>query len=208
MQWMGIWVHPYSVTPVQVGGVFSGFWGRPEPEWWCNAMVEAQTPRGVYSTSIWYACKVFQHLDMLLMGIWVHPHSECLWRSGVDFWDNFGVDLSLSDDVMPWLRLKPPVERNPHPYDMYKVFKHLDMLWYMGPPSQCMPVQVVGDEFSGFWGRPETWARVMMQCHGWGVYRKIRVWSRPSDVDMSWLRLQDYLECILPPIYTCRSPDS
>ncbi len=76
---------------------------------------EAQTPRGVYSTSICYVCIVFKHLDMLLMGIWVHPHSVCLWRSGVDFWDNFGVDLSLRDDVMPRLRLKPPVEHNPHP---------------------------------------------------------------------------------------------
>ncbi len=37
------------------------------------------------------------------------------------YWD-FGVDLSLSlsdDDVMSWLRLKPPVECNPHPYGMY-----------------------------------------------------------------------------------------
>ena len=31
--------------------------------------------------------------------------------------------------VMPWLRLKPPVECISHPYDMYKVFSHLDMLW-------------------------------------------------------------------------------
>ncbi len=38
-------------------------------------MVEAQTPHRVHFTSIWYAWKVFQHLDMLLMGIWVHPYS-------------------------------------------------------------------------------------------------------------------------------------
>ncbi len=31
---MGIWVHPYSVMPVQVGGGFLvlGFWDRSEPE--------------------------------------------------------------------------------------------------------------------------------------------------------------------------------
>ena len=46
---------------------------------------------------------------------------------GVDFQD-FGVDLSLSDDVVQWLRLKPPVECNPHPYDMCSLFKQLDML--------------------------------------------------------------------------------
>ena len=49
-----------------------------------------------YGPSHWYACSG---------GGWI-------------FWD-FGVDLSLSDDVVPWLRLKPPVECNPHPYHMY-----------------------------------------------------------------------------------------
>jgi hypothetical protein len=29
---MGIWVHPHTGMPVEVGGEFSGFWGRPEPE--------------------------------------------------------------------------------------------------------------------------------------------------------------------------------
>ncbi len=49
----------------------------------------------------------------------------------------FGVDLSPSDDVMAWLRLKPPVECIPHPYDMYA--KYLGTLTcfdgHMGPPS-------------------------------------------------------------------------
>jgi len=39
----------------------------------------------------------------------------------VDFWD-FGVDLSLSDDEMSWLRLKPLLECIPHPYDMVWFF--------------------------------------------------------------------------------------
>ena len=66
-------------------------------------------------------CIVFKHLDMLLMGNGSTLTLVCLWRSGVTF-HNFGVAVSLSDDVMPWLRLKPPVDRNPHPYDMYKVY--------------------------------------------------------------------------------------
>ena len=40
-----------------------------------------------------------------------------------------GVDLSLSDDVISWLRLKPP--HGVHSIsilDLYKVFYHLDML--------------------------------------------------------------------------------
>ena len=31
---------------------------------------------------------------------------------------DIGVDLSLGDVAMSWLRLKPPVECIPHPYDM------------------------------------------------------------------------------------------
>ena len=38
-------------------------------------------------------------------------------RSEVDLGD-LGVDLSRSDDAMPWLRLKHPLECIPHPYDM------------------------------------------------------------------------------------------
>ncbi len=59
MLWMGIWVHPYSVFPVQVGGGFLGNWGRPEPEWCCNAMVEATNPYGLHPTSILDVYKVF-----------------------------------------------------------------------------------------------------------------------------------------------------
>ena len=62
---------------------------------------------------------MFKHLDMLLMGIWVHPHTGLPVEVRGGFWDDFGVDLSLIDDAMPWLRLKHPVECNPHPYDMY-----------------------------------------------------------------------------------------
>jgi len=32
MLWMGIWVHPYTVTPVQVRGGFKDEWGRAEPQ--------------------------------------------------------------------------------------------------------------------------------------------------------------------------------
>ena len=48
----GIWEHPYTVTPVQVGGGFSGFWDRPEPKWCCNVMVEATTGIRLDPTSI------------------------------------------------------------------------------------------------------------------------------------------------------------
>jgi hypothetical protein len=38
-------------------------------------MLEAPKPLGVHPTSISYVYKVFYHLDMLWMGIWVHPYT-------------------------------------------------------------------------------------------------------------------------------------
>jgi hypothetical protein len=72
---MGIWVCPYTVTPVQVGSGFEENWGRAEPEFCCNVMVKAPNLLGVHPTSMSYVYKVFQQLDMLWMGIWVHPYT-------------------------------------------------------------------------------------------------------------------------------------
>jgi hypothetical protein len=38
-------------------------------------MVEALNPLGVHPTSMSYVYTVFQHLDMLWMGIWVYPYT-------------------------------------------------------------------------------------------------------------------------------------
>jgi hypothetical protein len=38
-------------------------------------MVEAPNPLGVHPLSISYVYTVFQHLDMLWMGIWVRPYT-------------------------------------------------------------------------------------------------------------------------------------
>jgi hypothetical protein len=38
-------------------------------------MVEATNPLGVHPTSMSYVYKVFDHLDMLWMGIWVLPYT-------------------------------------------------------------------------------------------------------------------------------------
>jgi hypothetical protein len=38
-------------------------------------MAEAPNPLGVHPTSMSYVYKVFQHLDMPWMGIWVYPYT-------------------------------------------------------------------------------------------------------------------------------------
>ena len=179
MQWMAIWVHPQANIPLAVGILLAkmGFW--LVFLLFC-LLIGPPNPRRMHPTSISYVCKCFSTLiccgwaygsTLRLIYLWrwafyqlisvfggysccfvcwsalqtpldcisqsLHMYAKCFstleccgWaygstlnvlrqcRSGVDFQD-FGVELSLSDDVMPWLRLKPPVECIPHPYDMY-----------------------------------------------------------------------------------------
>jgi hypothetical protein len=57
------------------GGEFLENWGMAEPKWYCGAMVEAANSFRLHPTSILYVYKVFLHLDMLWMDIWVHPYT-------------------------------------------------------------------------------------------------------------------------------------
>jgi hypothetical protein len=75
MLWMGIWLHPYTVMPVQVGVDFQKNWGMSKSEWCCGVMVEAANPHWLHPTTMAYICIVFEHLEMLWMGMLVHPYS-------------------------------------------------------------------------------------------------------------------------------------
>jgi len=50
--------------------------GMAEPVWCYGVMVEAENPHRMHPTSILDVYKVFLHLEMLWMGIWVHPYSH------------------------------------------------------------------------------------------------------------------------------------
>ena len=56
---------------------FKENWGGVEPKQCCNVMVEAANLHRLHPTSMSYAYvyTVFQHLDMLGMGIWVYPYT-------------------------------------------------------------------------------------------------------------------------------------
>ncbi len=64
--------------------------------------------------------KMLYHLDMLWIGIWVHPYTVMPVQLGGEFLEN-RVWWSLSDDVMLWLRLQTPVHCIPQPYHMHKM---------------------------------------------------------------------------------------
>ena len=48
-------------------------------------MIEAPNPHEVHPTSISYVYKVVYHLDMLWMGIWLHPYTVTLVQVRMDF---------------------------------------------------------------------------------------------------------------------------
>ena len=72
----GIWVHPYSRITCAGGGGFQEKWGMAEPVWCCGVMFEAVNPHCLQPTSTFNVYKVFEHLKMLQMGIWVYSYSR------------------------------------------------------------------------------------------------------------------------------------
>ena len=52
-------------------------------------MVKAPNPLGVHPTSMSYVYTVFQHLDMLWMGIWVYLHTVASVEVGGIFLENW-----------------------------------------------------------------------------------------------------------------------
>jgi hypothetical protein len=69
-----------------------------------GVMVEAVNHHLLHSTSILDVYKVFKHLHMLWMGIWVHPYTVIPVQVGAKFW-KIGVRQSPYDVVLSCLRL-------------------------------------------------------------------------------------------------------
>ena len=69
------------------------------------------------------------YLEMLWMGIWVHPYTVTPVRVGVDFRE-IGAWRSPSDFVVScWLRLLNLIDGIPQPWHICKVLEQLEMLW-------------------------------------------------------------------------------
>ncbi len=111
----------------------------------------------------------------------------CQCRPGVES-RKIGVELSLSDVVMSWLRLQTPINCIPHPYYMY---------------TKCFGISVCCG-----------WAygcifTLLCLCRSGVDFRKIGVGLSLNDVVMSWLRFKTLVDCIPHPyhMYTkCLAP--
>ena len=145
-------------------------------------MVEAPNHSGLHPTSISHVYKVFQHLDRLWMGIWVHPNSTKPVQVRMDFRrGKLGmVDPKLCCTIV--VEAQTTVDGIPHPYHMYtKCFSTLICCgWAYGSTLTMLLLCQVGLDF-----------------------RKIGLWLSPSDVVRSWLSFQTHMECIPHPYYMC-----
>jgi hypothetical protein len=54
-------------------------------------MVEAKISFRLHPTSLLDVYKVFKHLEMLWMGIWVHPYTVTLVQVGAKFGETLGM---------------------------------------------------------------------------------------------------------------------
>ena len=102
------------------------------------------------------------------------PTLLCLGRSGVDF-RNIELSPSPSDVVMSRLRLQTCLECIPHPCHMY---------------TKCFSTLICCG-----WAIWST-LTLLRLCRSGVDFRKIELSPSPSDVVMSWLRLQTRLEYI------------
>jgi hypothetical protein len=78
-------------------------------------MVEADSHLKLHPTSILDIYKVFEHIDMLSIGIWLQPYTIIPTLLGSDF-GVLGHLWSQNDVIMSWLRLTASSNFFPHPY--------------------------------------------------------------------------------------------
>ncbi len=79
-------------------------------------MIDTDRHLKLLPISILGMCKVFEHIDMLSMGIQYHPYTVI---PTLLFGSDFGVPghlWSQNDVIMSWLRLTVTSNCFPHPY--------------------------------------------------------------------------------------------
>ncbi len=103
---------------------------------------------------------MFWYLGMLCMGIWIwgHPYSDTPSVAGsgwiLDFgFGIMGVDLSLCDAVMSWLRLQQASDWIPHYTKCFGTL--ICWVWAYGTTLTTVPLCRSRVDFSGFGGKPE-----------------------------------------------------
>ncbi len=90
VDWMGMCVQPYTITPVHVGGKFHNLdnWMiglQVSPNNMMTSCLETANHHTLFYRSILNAFDLFDSLHMLWMGIWVHPYTVTPVHVGTKF---------------------------------------------------------------------------------------------------------------------------
>ena len=183
-----VWAYEPTLTLLclcRLGEDFREYWGRPEPEWCCNFMVEAQTPpvECIPHPYDMYA-KCFNSLRYAMNGHMGPPSYCCAYTGWGWIIGDIGVDLRLSDIGMEWLMLQTSMDCIPYPYWMCKkCFSTLVCYeWAYRLILTVLRICRFAVDFLGYWGRPEPegCCNVMVEAqtpHGvhltsiWYVYK-------------------------------------
>jgi hypothetical protein len=119
------WAHLYAVHRHAVAALHSythptwlrfwGTWSLVESKWIILVMVDADSELKLPPTSILDMFNVFEHIDMLSMGIQYRPYTVIFTLLGSDFGALRHL-WSQNDVIMSWLRLTATSNCFPHPY--------------------------------------------------------------------------------------------
>ncbi len=116
MLWMGIWVHRFTVIPVQVGAKFKKNGVRQSPNvLWCHGWgcKPPLTASHIYIGSI----KSVKAPSYAVDGHMGAPLTVIPVQVGAKIW-KIGVRWGPDDIVVSWLRLYTTTDCIPHPYWM------------------------------------------------------------------------------------------
>ncbi len=119
------WAHRYAIHEHRVSALHSythptwvRFWGSGslvESKWCDYVMVEADSHLKLLPISTLDMYKLFEHIDMLSIGIWVQPYTVIPTLLGSDFGVH-GNLWSQTDAFLSWLMLAATSNCFPHQY--------------------------------------------------------------------------------------------
>ncbi len=116
--WYAVYGHTVSALHTYTHTTWLRFWGSGslvESNWFHYVTVEADGHLKLLLTSILDVYKVFEHIDMLSIGMQWHPYTVLPTLLGSDF-GVLGHLWSQNDVIMSWLRPTATSNCIPHPY--------------------------------------------------------------------------------------------
>jgi hypothetical protein len=178
-------IHGHTVSPLHSythPTPWLRFWssGSLVESKWCDyVMVEANSHLKLLPISILDIYKVFEHIDMLSIEIWVQPYTVLPSLLGSDFGVR-GHLCSQNDAFLSWLMLTATSNCFSHPYTTHT--RWLSTLICYPWAYSITPTQVYPAYMAQILGYVVTCGvKMMWLCHGWG-------WQSPQTASHNNIR--------------------